>query len=87
MISKNMIIQTMANNVGINSMQNGGSGVSQIIKISECPDSIRHACCMAGITWLPKMNYTVCLDGYGQFVVPYYFCNKCGKLFIYNDFI
>lgn len=86
MISKNMIIQAIANDVGVNSMQRGGVGVSQIVKIDECPDSVRHACMMGGISWLPKNIYSVQTE-YGVLQIPYYFCLTCGKLFIYNDFI
>jgi len=89
MVSKFMVIQTIANEVGVKSMQRGASGVSQTVKIEETPASLRHACTMGGISYLPKNMYTCDLSGgYGQPVsIPYYFCSVCGKFFIYNDFM
>lgn len=86
MISKGALIQMIANEVGVHSMQNGGSGVSQFVKIEECPETVRHACVMGGISYLPKQIYGFGTD-YGVVQVPYYFCNTCGKLFIYSEFM
>lgn len=86
MIMKSLVIQNLANEVGLHSANTGGSAVTQIVKIEECPDTMRHACVYRGISRLPKSIYNVQTDC-GILSIPYYFCNTCGKLYIYNDFM
>lgn len=65
--------------------QNTGIQPQHIQKLSETPDTLRHACAQTGITFLTKYCYTVVSQGM-PVQVPFYFCNSCGKLFVFSDF-
>lgn len=63
-----------------------GVAVSKLEKIEECPSSVRHACLNGGIQFLPQYYLTI-PSANGNIVVYYYFCQCCGKLFVYDEFI
>lgn len=60
-----------------------GVMVSSVVKIEDCPNTLRHSCFLTGVTFLPQYIWQVPTDT-GFVNVPYYFCSKCGKLFVYN---
>ena len=59
--------------------QNTGVYVSNIIKIEDEPDTLRHCCIQSGISNLPKNNFFV----YGTDIsTTFYFCKTCGNLYL-----
>lgn len=58
-----------------------GVQVSTIVKLEECPSSLRHSCFATGVIALPQYLWQVPSE-YGDIYVPYYFCPQCGKLYI-----
>lgn len=52
-----------------------------IQRIIEFPPQLRHACAQGFISYLPQQIFTV-TDRDGTRQIPFYFCSKCGKLFI-----
>lgn len=61
-----------------------GKMISQIVNIEETPDNIRHSCIDTGITFLPKMEWSVPCEDIPNLTLPFYFCSCCGKLFVYR---
>ena len=60
-----------------------GVAVSSVVKLEDNPTSLRHSCFFTGVTFLPYNLWAVPTET-GTINVPYYFCPKCGKLFVYN---
>lgn len=63
-----------------------GVMVSKLEKIDECPSSVRHACTNGGIQFLPQYYLTI-PSANGNIIVYFYFCNCCGKLFVFDEFM
>ena len=55
--------------------------VSEMVKIEDFPDALRHSCFETGVAYLPKYIWRVPIE-YGFVEVPYYFCSRCGKLYV-----
>lgn len=53
-------------------------------KIEEIPQELRHSCLQTGVTKLPLQYYNIIEAG---IQIPYYFCNYCGTLYIFKDFM
>lgn len=62
-------------------MQNCGIRVSCFEKIDEFPEMLRHSCVATGVTFLSRNTYTL-PQGYDVQVVPVYFCQCCGKVYL-----
>ena len=60
-----------------------GVMVTSMVKIDDTVDSLRHSCFYTGVVNLQKNNWQVPSE-FGFINVPFYFCDKCGKLFVYN---
>lgn len=67
-------------------LQQTGVAVTKMTKIDECPSSMRHACVNGGIQSLPQYYLNV-PSQFGMLTIYFYFCNICGKLFIYDGFM
>lgn len=65
-------------------MQTNGCYIQKEKKIEEAPQDIRHACVTVGVTKLPIQYFSIPEVGLN---IPFYFCNKCGTLYIYRDFM
>lgn len=63
--------------------QQTGVSVSNVVRLEETPSQLRHSCLTTGVTQLNQYNWTVPTE-YGSVQVPFYFCEKCGKLYVYN---
>lgn len=64
--------------------QSTGVNVSSVIKIEDAVPQLRHSCLYTGVCFLPQYVWQVPTDT-SVINIPYYFCTKCGKLFIYNN--
>lgn len=63
--------------------QQTGVPVTNTVKLEDTPTQLRHSCFSTGITFLQQYTWQV-LSDLGVINVPYYFCEKCGKLYVYN---
>lgn len=63
--------------------QTTGVPISNIVKLEDTPLQLRHSCFYTGVTFLPQLLWQVPSE-MGVINVPYYFCEKCGKLYMYN---
>lgn len=63
--------------------QNTGMMVSEMVKLEDCPSTLRHSCFNTGVAFLPQYIWQVPTE-YGYTEVPYYFCPQCGKLYAYK---
>lgn len=63
--------------------QSTGVAVTSVVKIEDNPTQLRHSCFATGVTNLPQYSWQVPSE-FGAINVPYYFCSKCGKLFVYK---
>lgn len=54
---------------------------SNVVKIQETRDLIRHSCPATGIVLLP-MEIAQIESDYGLIEIPYYMCQICGKLYV-----
>lgn len=52
-----------------------------IQRIEDFPPQLRHACVQGFISYLPQQVFSV-TDKAGLRQFPFYFCPKCGKLYI-----
>ena len=56
-----------------------GVPVLSIKKLDETANSLRHACMLTGISYLPLVSTM------GVYMFRYFFCPSCGKLYYYKD--
>lgn len=77
--SKSEVIQA----IQMHCYQQTGVSVSNVVRLEETPSTLRHSCMETGIAHLPTYNWQVPTE-YGSVNVPFYFCDKCGKLYVYS---
>ena len=63
-----------------------GIYVSRVEKIDEIPQALRHSCVATGISYLQQLFYSYPSPS-GMVTLPFFFCNKCGKLYYCPDYI
>lgn len=79
-VTRSQAVSAMQNDIMAN-----GYNISQTVKIDETPDCIRHACAYKGVTFLQRQSYGVPTEDMGVIDLPWYFCEQCGKLYVYNS--
>lgn len=78
-ISRQEVVTTIQYN-----LTSAGFMVTKVETIEEAPQYLRHACAESGISFLQQQIFLVPQD-YGTAIrFPYYYCNQCGKLFVYR---
>lgn len=65
---------------------NTGVAVNKVQKIDDAPSSLRHSCVATGIALLPRCCLQLTAPS-GVLQVYFYFCAKCGKLYIVDDYM
>ena len=61
------------------------SGVSDMVKLDETPDVIKHSCVQTGVTFLQSLVWNVPIPEEYYIQVPFYYCSCCGKLYVKNN--
>lgn len=77
--SRQEVIATIQSN-----LMASGCMVTKTETIEEAPQCLRHACAEAGISFLPQQVILVPQEYGNPIQFPYYYCNNCGKLFVYR---
>lgn len=65
-------------------LRNTGIMPTREEKLEDIPEKIRHCCAYKKIIYLPRLNFGVPETGMN---LPFYFCDGCGKLLYYKDFM
>lgn len=60
--------------------------VSKVEKIEEMPQTLRHSCVATGVVTLGQFIFTY-PSPQGYINLPFFFCNKCGKLYYCPDYL
>lgn len=58
--------------------------VTQRVIIDDFPNELRHACFYTGVTKLPVQSFSVPTEDNRVIPYPFYYCPKCGKLYVYR---